>query len=404
MCSVNNVPREPKSRFRLGGAKLWRKRREVDGGGPGTSRLLRGASYIRIWLPIVISTMAFGAVAYEYEATGTFEGSRPLADGKIAKQQKQWFHICVRGCQWQVRVVPEDAGPGFEFLDYLESGFDGHDLRTLVSLKANAPGKDRWGGNVTHEPVPLLAIEPHVPVIWLALASTCYLDRAGTSSLVAVYSASVARAPVAVKVMRKDEPPRLPEKIFFLSDGYDRRVGQPRKWPPPYDKGFTNAIYEATAFTNIAGLNLPLHFTVRVLRPGPRGLETDIEYYGDVDNIRPTCALKEFGPIMPSGASAQISDFRFVSADALSKHPFRYRTDRWLGEAEVENLPGFGPYAARERELKTIPPVLAKPAPSRPGPRWARICVVAFAAGTAVPLIFLWLRKPRKLQERNSKP
>ena len=154
-----------------------------------------------------------------------------------------------------------------------------------------------------------------------------------------------------------NNPPRLPQTITFFDDGFDRSEGVPKKRHPPYDKGFTNAIYTVNTFTNIGGYSLPLTFNLKVFVPAylGSGITLSKEYNGTINNISAECSLTNFIPeVMSEG---DISDTRFVSADAIRQEQFLYKTNRWLSTNEVETLPGFSNYVVNERLLKNTPPI-----------------------------------------------
>jgi hypothetical protein len=67
----------------------------------------------------------------------------------------------------------------------------------------------------------------------------------------------------AVIIRNSDE--RLPRKVLYFADGNYHAVstsGRPVNGPlpKPFDKGFTNAIYEVLEFTNASGVFIPTKF------------------------------------------------------------------------------------------------------------------------------------------------
>src|SRR6478736_220043 len=60
--------------------------------------------------------------------------------------------------------------------------------------------------------------------------------------------------------------PVLPNALEFLSEYHNgnnysnKGIGNPKKLPAPFDSGFTNAVFQTTAWTNVGGLTLPLRF------------------------------------------------------------------------------------------------------------------------------------------------
>ncbi len=308
---------------------------------------------------IVKKNQKHAQAAYEYEADGIFEGEQHLLLGDVKKWNPVSFKIYVRNGQWLI-YIPHPWGGA----KYLEIGFDGKTMYHSGVLEKNAiPRTDLsalpglWDGSVSFDSVPFAGPEPHFPIIWLALASSRYLDDAN-DRLMPPYSTEVLRVRLPASVMRMDNPPRLPQTITFFNDGFDRREGVPKKIHPPYDKGFTNAIYTVNTFTNIGGYSLPLTFNLKVFvhTYSGSGITLSDEYNGTITNISAECPLTNFIPEVIS--EGRIRDTRFVSADAIRESPFYYKTNRWLNTNEVEGLPGFSNYTVMERLMKNTSPVL----------------------------------------------
>ena len=324
--------------------------------------------------------------SFEYEAEGELKGTRYLAFGNTQELPSVAFKLYVRDNRWMIRVPhPHPRAKS------ITMSCDGQALYELAMLEAKATDTVEisppvqisssgivWKGAVSADMVPFYGLEPSLPVIWLALASSDYLDKTG-AKMIPAYSTDLIRDPLPVSVNRMSDAVRLPNRIVFKDDGFDRRFGQPQKRRPPYDRGFTNAIYSVSAVTNIGSVSLPCAFTLRVFGPeysrSDGTVRLEREYVGTVTNISPSCSLQVFLPEMEGNGS--ISDLRFVSPDALSKRPFQYRTSRWLTAQEVEEMPGFTQYLSSERELKGLSPVSVitnqslpnreLPTPSKPG-------------------------------------
>jgi hypothetical protein len=306
-------------------------------------------------IPLVIAyglLMANEVKAYEYEADGTLDGTNYLAHGSTTKLAQVTFKLYVRDCQWFVHITQQNAKT-----KYVEAGFDGQALYKSAFLDEKSvanltPKPVLWTGSITPDTVPFFAPEPHIPIIWFALASGCYLNGA-KDRLIPPYSTDIKRDAIVANVTRLSAMPSLPQTVIFLDDGINRKFGEPSQHPPPYENGFTNAIYIVNAFTNIGGYVLPSEFTLKVYRPASstetNKIEILAEYDGYVNNFNPKCVLKTFIPDVESAGF--ILDKRFASADAAVERPFLYKTNRWLSKIEAESLPTFSNYATVEHLL-----------------------------------------------------
>jgi RNA polymerase sigma factor (sigma-70 family) len=297
-------------------------------------------------------------IAYEYEADGTFDGEQHFLFGDIKKWDPVSFRIYVRDNQWLIHATQPNS-----HMKYWEVGFDGKTMyySGMLDEKAVAdvnPKPNLWGGDISFESVPFNGTEPHIPIIWLALASSHYLDEA-KDHLLPPYSTELVRVRFPASVIRLDNPPRLPQSITFFDDGFDRREGVPKQRPPPFDKGFNNAIYTVNTFTNIGGYSLPLTFNLKVFVPdysAGSGITLTEEFDGTISDVSAECSLTNFIPEV--AGVGLIGDTRFVSADAIRKTRFNYRTNRWLSTNEAEALPGFSNYVFMERMMKNNSPIL----------------------------------------------
>ena len=348
--------------------------------------------------------------AYEYQASGRLDVQHYLAGGKIEELKPVFFHIYVRDCQWLVQATPLRPH-GVDYNSEISS--DGKYIYNFGELRNNN-GSNLWGGAIAPDGVPFFGPIPTIPVIWLALADSCYLDQ-NPIRMPPPYSAAVLRTPLAIHLVRRQQSPRLPDMIVFMNDGYDRRDGQTNEnWPPPFDHGFTNAIYSASGFTNIGGIELPREFNLEVLRPAGssatgKKLVPEFLYRGYITNMSRINPVSDFVPKPPDGCEGDISDSRFAITSALVPHPFDYRASNWLSEQAVRNLPGFSSYEKSQPFFSNFIPVLvvhgsvASANAATPRARAAVIGMLAMVSLTA--LILIWITKSKnktnKEQQKN---
>jgi hypothetical protein len=314
-------------------------------------------SYIRnlSWAILIGWLSIIRVCAYEYEADGMLEGETHSARGDVVKEEPVSFKIYVRDCQWLIHITQQNDSS-----KYREIGFDGHTMYYSAMLDEKVvanmnPKPALWTGGLSLEAVPFNGVQPNIPVIWLALASSCYLDDA-KDHLIPPYSTDAVRGSLPALVSRMNDLLKLPQAITFFDDGFSRKYGVPRQRPPPFDKGFTNAIYTVNTFTNIGGYNLPREFTLEVFLPASSNVVLFTKYNGIVDNVKSECSLTHFTP--EPGGVGFVNDFRFISVGATRKTGFYYDTNRWLSMNEVEALPGFSNYTYYEQLKKNEPTVI----------------------------------------------
>ena len=151
----------------------------------------------------------------------------------------------------------------------------------------------RGTGNAENVAVGIIGPQevPHFPfahqagAIWLAYASGRYFDAAASSrvqpaaTLLVLFGRNVQPNSFALQQAfwsRRPERPGALASAAYLDDGIaGLRGGVPVKWPAPLDVGFTNAVFQALAYTNVGGLSLPTRatlstFTPQLGAPGPR--------------------------------------------------------------------------------------------------------------------------------------
>lgn len=111
--------------------------------------------------------------------------------------------------------------------------------------------------------------------------------------------------------------------VVWQNDGRVRSENDNQKllekpWPPPYDKGYTNAVYTAT-LTNLSGTLMPLAATLTVFIPdlvadgGNGKLLKDESYTLQISHIFPSCQIAEFKPELPH--MTRVIDLRWINRD-----------------------------------------------------------------------------------------
>lgn len=301
-----------------------------------------------LWLAAItvvsLITRAAAANDPQYELEGGIDATMSLAQGNVKSFDHIRFHVYVKQCAWLIHAIPEGENGFFSrYLDFWEFGCDGTNQFRLAINKGGGKESD-WLGAVYSDIAPTFNLEPHIPVLWFAVASSCYLESAD-DSLIPVYSTQTSVEPVQAVVQRSRTSPFLPlEAAFFF---------------PGYVKGFTNATYRVLETMPVGDLLVPKRFELKTFRREGNGLEVELECSGNIQSAKPGCSRDDFRPQLPGGTK-EIKDYRFVSAAAESKHEFRYKSERWLDSSEVQKLPGYKDYVRWEPMVSKVPSVMVQ--------------------------------------------
>jgi hypothetical protein len=154
--------------------------------------------------------------------------------------------------------------------------------------------------------------------LWLAYASAGYLEPPAAKRLEPIWvldDPNLFLDGFTQEAAWERFPGGLPRSIVYLNDGksrtFDGHQSRIERWPAPFDRGFTNAVFLAGVSTNLGGLTVPLEFT--------------FTRYG----VLPlTGGTYDFGPVTITTAKV----FNITSA------PSRYSPPSFAGVADVVDL------------------------------------------------------------------
>jgi hypothetical protein len=317
----------------------------------------------------VFHSFAFQDVqAFEYKASGWIRAKQCVGGESAQQPFPSYFDVYVNGRNWLIRTTSKDSS---DPILYREFSSDGKYMYSFGRAKNDGNMPDQWGGAVLSTGVPFSAPIPMVPVIWLGLSDASYIDH-HSHFMIPPYSIETLRIPFEISVTRRNNGSGLPEYMVFKADGYYRQKGRlDQKWPPPYDTGFTNAIYSGLDFTNVGGVEVPKRFKLQVLRPseslndgnnqtkdaGLKPLALEWLYEGFVTNISAECTVTNFVPEIPFNSEGGIRDFRFAPSTAIVPQDFRYKSSRWLSMGEVRRLPGFDGFEKMQLGMTNFIPI-----------------------------------------------
>lgn len=202
------------------------------------------------------------AQTFEVQGTLHYEAYQPdRTELAVTKE----FQVQVKGCDWLIRT----SEPGS--CSYVEEGFRQGNLYNLTLWCSNTTGlsSNAYVGLIEADELPDDR-GSLIHYLWLAYASTGYLDheKGGALRPICCLDDRALRAEkfkMRSILTRADAEPRLPTWLAYLSDGFYRTEGASGrlvfKAPPPFDQGYTNAVYSVGALTNCGTLQLPLEFS-----------------------------------------------------------------------------------------------------------------------------------------------
>jgi hypothetical protein len=316
------------------------------------------------------------------------------------------FRVMVNGCEWFVHI---DAP--HEFFDYQESSFhDGH-VYTVVSreqrwrresVAGETKAVNSADASILAGPVPARSGNTLTPVLWQAFASACYLDdrerKAGGGRLTLAPSFRENlpfSPPVPANVDRDATEPRLPIQIVFFDDGYVRGTTQGDiRRAPPFEGGFTNAIFRVTAFTNAGEWRIPRQIVLQEYGPEPRATGSEqVRLERKYEVIVTTAGTNVPGAVfdlrLPAAGLTYIADYRFTNEGGTFPN-VNYTATNWLTTAEVERLGEFRNWRAASKSYE-----------ASSTPKGMRVLLLlALLVSTAVfTLIFII---PRSSQNKNT--
>ena len=255
-----------------------------------------------------------------FEVQGTLRMRTLAGESKLADLPVLAYSAKVEGCKWWLSTV-----------DLTSS------LKATVAISYDGQTRIHWNGKanaatpsvaIESNEVPIFMPYPHLPIVWMAAASGCYM-KAGPLEMVAPYSQDVARRPLRIK--------------------YDIEPGviAPSSWVFLNRDGSTNGVFTVRSYLDFGGRKIPEDYDLVVF-------ETHSS------NSPPTIVLECSGKSKVSQLTTPISyrpkmsektvnsDMRFVSMGSKQVLPFIYQTNRILTAEEARTLPAFEKYASIE--------------------------------------------------------
>ncbi len=392
----------------------------------------KSASFCRaLWLCLlldslpVVNTSLAQQKPVEFEAEGVLDyiGYSEGQTTAISVRRSR-FKVSVRDCLWRIRVEIERAP-----FDYVESGTDGINVYTLVSLMKHTEKVKREGqripenvgeaeivpGNIPRETIHA----PEIPFLWLAYASACYFETNHTDRLCSLeitgkHNPYSLRSTIPASWTVSKTHPGLPVRVVAMREGTipywdDPQYGPWVKAPalarfmPPYDQGCTNFIFQVGGHTNLGTIQIPTRADFQFFGQKSGGKSKDELSLGlavtiTLTNIRDTLNLDRLIPTVQGVTLC--ADYRFAFESSKVLGPIHYNFDEdWLSDQGLKERTEF-----KEQKMKNLKfyPLVGNSAQSPTIEAQLRIKWLVISA-SSLSCLLLWLLIRNKQKTKGNK-
>ena len=266
------------------------------------------------------------AAKFEFEADGELIVQQIHGD-KIILQESESFEVSVKDDKWFIATKPQPGSQPAVMARY-EIGGENDTIYQVsyFAKKTLAPTSINTAiGRIETATVPENIVGNQVAELWLAFASSHYLDGTKNGKLKPVYQMKDSSMrnegwEDTAQWKRFDAEPRLPQMVDYINEK-DIGVNGARRLfiplPPPFVKGFTRASYTVDSVTNIGGLTLPTGFSFKEYyverNTQPAELKVMRIVQATVTNVRTVCERTNFIPT--------ISEPTYVGDDRFARTP-----------------------------------------------------------------------------------
>ncbi|MGA2853824.1 MAG: sigma-70 family RNA polymerase sigma factor, partial [Verrucomicrobiota bacterium] len=263
-----------------------------------------GAAALLFSVPILVASHKGGRIeTAEYEADGKLTIQFIGVSNRVTSEESETFAISVKNGKWFIVTKPQSGLNSADIVRY-EAGGDGQTFYQVAYFDKKRIASNSLNtaiGLIENDAVPENLVGNHVSELWLALASSSYLNEARNGTAEPIYD-------LADPTMRSQgwvdkaswnrfpSPPHLPRDLVYSNTSIigmngPRRVVIPA--PRPFENGFIRASYNVEEFTNVNGLTLPTRFSIEELyldlAASPVGLKTNFNIFGSVNIVRAVC-------------------------------------------------------------------------------------------------------------------
>jgi hypothetical protein len=292
-----------------------------------------------------------------FEMTGGLSfGNGAFAFGERPTDRFFWFGS--DGERWLTRIWTTNAFPTATWC--LAGGARGGSY-SCVYPRDDTNACMAWAGATN---VPRFYDEP-CSFIWLGLATTCYQGTApDLPPPVALLHDREDQRAFRASWERFDAPPHFPCRMVYRNAGYRLTPGSKHgdeviRLDPPYDQGYTQAVFQVLKTTNIGGCLFPLQYVWQRFSAGPiQRRQPTFKVVEQVEvrleHVALRCDLKEFVPSL--GRNAGVMDDRLIHNTNIGRLNYPVYDGRWRSVAELPKL--HKARQARKTPRKPVPGLL----------------------------------------------
>ncbi len=277
--------------------------------------------------------------AQEFEAEGTIQ-EHIIQPGQPDSTTSAAFKVYVRDCAWLIETAETNSSGTIK--QRRVGSMNGTEIYQITSYPkagpsvsaANPAGVGRPGilgadsGQVVSNSFPVGSMNDSIiPHLWVMFASQCYFKSQNpTNRLMPVYDVDSALADTADLRLEADWELMkggisLPLKMVYYNNGgfyhmSTNRVVKFQNYGPPYNGGFTDAVYAVTATTNFGGTPFPAGFTFKEFSPGGGPTRDQLQARKTAEAVvtafRPIYSRKDLLPEIEN--VTQVQDLRLARA------------------------------------------------------------------------------------------
>jgi hypothetical protein len=284
--------------------------------------------------------------------------------GNKAQMARYEFDIIVSGHLWKMRAVQPD-GP----YDYEEAGTDGTNVYLVVNFKRKIEQQKREGkkvgeniavGTIIPGIIPREVDTFAIPALWLGFASGNFFKTNTMAQSPDIFSTG-SKNPYTFSLLKpalwklNNYPPFLPKSLISYEEGtvdwWDNpSVGPWTKapvkgyLPAPYDKGYTNYVFQVSSFTNLNGHAYPEHFEIFRYLPQFEDSSGSLRMINKIEcrltDIKVVRSSEGMRPVIPG--ITLCADYRYALADDPILQSIDYQVEKnWRTDADVKASPAF---------------------------------------------------------------
>ena len=279
--------------------------------------ILRFMAYFRsrLLLALIMGTqLAASGAETSFKAAGRIT-CEVFSQDALERSWVRDFKFAVDGCHWTVESFNTEES--FYALKSYEDGII-HNVGRVPASTNTAMNK--YASVVENEDVPRDDTSG-ISFVWLAYCSACYLNSVADNKFKPIWlleDLTLRNEGFTMQGFLKREDGGLPREMTYFHDGliYARMKGTGRitlRAPPPFQDGFTNAIYRALETTNVGAFKIPLKF--EFLRFGVPGgsaatLSVRCKITGELKSTVANAVASDFAPKLEGRTYVQDTRFR----------------------------------------------------------------------------------------------